>query len=83
MNARIIIGSAPDSWGVWFADDPEQTTADRFLTEVGDEHPIPLSEGTGQHIFTVFIERAEHGIGSLVHIPEHLCAVGFGSGDTA
>ncbi|MFY0409201.1 sugar phosphate isomerase/epimerase family protein [Solicola sp. PLA-1-18] len=34
MNARIIIGSAPDSWGVWFADDPEQTTADRFLTEV-------------------------------------------------
>ncbi len=32
--APIHIGSAPDSWGVWFADDPEQTPADRFLREV-------------------------------------------------
>ena len=31
---RIHIGSAPDSWGVWFADDPEQTPADRFFSEV-------------------------------------------------
>ncbi|RLV49544.1 2-keto-myo-inositol dehydratase [Nocardioides mangrovicus] len=30
----ITIGSAPDSWGVWFADDPVQTPADRFLDEV-------------------------------------------------
>lgn len=34
MSSKIIIGSAPDSWGVWFADDPEQTPADRFFTEV-------------------------------------------------
>jgi inosose dehydratase len=33
-SPRIHIGSAPDSWGVWFADDPEQTPADRFLDEV-------------------------------------------------
>lgn len=34
MSSKIIIGSAPDSWGVWFASDPEQTPADRFLAEV-------------------------------------------------
>lgn len=32
--ARIRIGSAPDSWGVWFAEDPRQTPAERFLDEV-------------------------------------------------
>lgn len=32
--SSIRVGSAPDSWGVWFADDPEQTPADRFLAEV-------------------------------------------------
>jgi inosose dehydratase len=31
---KITIGSAPDSWGVWFADDPEQVDPDRFLDEV-------------------------------------------------
>jgi inosose dehydratase len=30
----ITIGSAPDSWGVWFASDPEQVDPDRFLDEV-------------------------------------------------
>jgi inosose dehydratase len=33
-SSTIRIGSAPDSWGVWFPSDPEQTPADRFLTEV-------------------------------------------------
>lgn len=28
------IGTAPDSWGVWFADDPQQTPWPRFLDEV-------------------------------------------------
>ncbi|ABS05518.1 sugar phosphate isomerase/epimerase family protein [Kineococcus radiotolerans] len=32
----ITIGSAPDSWGVWFADDPLQTPASRFLDEVAE-----------------------------------------------
>ncbi|MFJ7156693.1 sugar phosphate isomerase/epimerase family protein [Streptomyces sp. NPDC101118] len=33
---RIRLGSAPDSWGVWFPDDPEQTPWGRFLDEVAD-----------------------------------------------
>ena len=31
---RIRIGSAPDSWGVWFPDDPKQVPWQRFLDEV-------------------------------------------------
>jgi inosose dehydratase len=31
---RIRLGTAPDSWGVWFPDDPAQTPWDRFLDEV-------------------------------------------------
>jgi inosose dehydratase len=30
----LTLGSAPDSWGVWFADDPKQTPWHRFLDEV-------------------------------------------------
>jgi inosose dehydratase len=32
MNMQI--GSAPDSWGVWFPDDPKQTPWHRFLDEI-------------------------------------------------
>ncbi|MEU8518034.1 sugar phosphate isomerase/epimerase [Streptomyces sp. NBC_01216] len=32
--SRIRIGSAPDSWGVWFPDDPRQVPWRRFLDEV-------------------------------------------------
>ena len=31
---RIRLGTAPDSWGVWFPDDPNQVPWDRFLDEV-------------------------------------------------
>ena len=31
---RIRLGTAPDSWGVWFPDDPQQTPWHRFLDEV-------------------------------------------------
>jgi len=31
---NVVIGTAPDSWGIWFPDDPNQTPADRFLDEV-------------------------------------------------
>lgn len=34
--SRIRIGSAPDSWGVWFPDDPQQVPWQRFLDEVAD-----------------------------------------------
>jgi inosose dehydratase len=30
----IRVGTAPDSWGVWFPDDPQQTPYIRFLDEV-------------------------------------------------
>ncbi|WP_223168133.1 TIM barrel protein [Nonomuraea sp. SYSU D8015] len=32
--SRIRLGTAPDSWGVWFPDDPGQIPWDRFLDEV-------------------------------------------------
>ena len=31
---KLLLGSCPDSWGVWFADDPLQTPWDRFLDEL-------------------------------------------------
>ena len=31
---RLLLGTAPDSWGVWVADDPAQTPWQRFLDEV-------------------------------------------------
>ena len=34
MTGPALIGSAPDSWGVWYADDPKQTPWRRFLDEV-------------------------------------------------
>ncbi len=34
--ARLRLGTAPDSWGVWFADDPVQTPWHRFLDEVAE-----------------------------------------------
>jgi inosose dehydratase len=33
-QSRIRVGSAPDSWGVWFPDDPVQVPWPRFLDEV-------------------------------------------------
>lgn len=33
-NPGLRIGTAPDSWGVWFPDDPRQTPWHRFLDEV-------------------------------------------------
>lgn len=32
--SRIRLGTAPDSWGVWFPDNPDQVPWDRFLDEV-------------------------------------------------
>lgn len=33
---RARLGSAPDSWGVWFPDHPQQTTGTRFLDEIAE-----------------------------------------------
>jgi inosose dehydratase len=32
--ATVTVGIAPDSWGVWFADDPRQTPWERYLDEI-------------------------------------------------
>jgi inosose dehydratase len=34
MESSVKIGTAPDSWGVWFPDDPKQIPWGRFLDEV-------------------------------------------------
>jgi len=35
-DVRLRLGTCPDSWGVWFADDPLQTPWQRFLDEVAE-----------------------------------------------
>jgi inosose dehydratase len=32
-RSRLLLGSAPDSWGIWFPDDPHQIPWPRFLDE--------------------------------------------------
>jgi len=32
--SRLKLGTAPDSWGVWFASDPDQVTWDVYLDEI-------------------------------------------------
>jgi inosose dehydratase len=34
--STITVGTAPDSWGVWFPNDPEQLPASQFLKEVAE-----------------------------------------------
>jgi inosose dehydratase len=34
--ARLHLGTAPDSWGVWFPDDPKQPHWSTFLDEVAE-----------------------------------------------
>ena len=36
LASRIWLGSCPDSWGVWFPDDPKQTPWERFLDELAE-----------------------------------------------
>ncbi|MCZ2404054.1 TIM barrel protein [Paenarthrobacter sp. Z7-10] len=36
IENKLIIGTAPDSWGVWFAQDPKQTPWQRFLDEAAE-----------------------------------------------
>lgn len=35
-RSPLFIGTAPDSWGVWFPEDPQQTPWRRFLDEVAE-----------------------------------------------
>jgi inosose dehydratase len=36
VSSMITIGTAPDSWGVWFPSDPAQVSPDVFLSEVAE-----------------------------------------------
>lgn len=36
MTRRLRLGSCPDSWGVWFAEDPRQPPWPRFLDELAE-----------------------------------------------
>jgi len=36
VSSKITIGTAPDSWGVWFPSDPEQVSPEVFLREVAE-----------------------------------------------
>jgi inosose dehydratase len=36
LPGKLTIGTAPDSWGVWFPSDPEQVPPSTFLREVAD-----------------------------------------------
>lgn len=68
MSNPALIGSAPDSWGVWFPEDPKQTPWQRFLDEVAEAgytrielgpygylptDPARLAEELGQRGLTV------------------------------
>ncbi|MCU1652418.1 MAG: 2-keto-myo-inositol dehydratase, partial [Pseudonocardia sp.] len=33
MTEKLRLGTAPDSWGVWFPDNPSQVPWQRFLDE--------------------------------------------------
>jgi hypothetical protein len=44
---NVVIGTAPDSWGIWFPDDPKQTPADWFpgeVVEAGYEPPSSVPD---------------------------------------
>ena len=66
--STIRIGTAPDSWGVWFPSDPEQVSASTFLEEVAEAgyeaielgpygylptDPIELREALAEHKLSV------------------------------
>src|SRR5438132_13058811 len=48
MNIRV--GTAPDSWGIWFPSDPQQIPGGRFLDVVAEEgytdHSGPMARPT-------------------------------------
>ena len=67
--AKITIGTAPDSWGVWFPSDPEQLPADRFLAEVAEAGYEAIELGPYGYLPTDPVELKEaldaHGLSVL------------------
>jgi hypothetical protein len=48
--STITIGTAPDSWGVWFPSDPEQVPPEVFLRDVAKAPPLEGVAGLGREI---------------------------------
>jgi hypothetical protein len=69
VSSTMTIGTAPDSWGVWFPHDPEQLPASQFLKEVAEaglrlDRAWPLrlpAEGSGE----LKDQLDGHGLGVL------------------
>ena len=34
--SRLRLGTAPDSWGMWFAEDPQQVSWEQYLDDVAN-----------------------------------------------
>ncbi len=43
-HARLRLGTCPDSWGVWFADDPLQTPWDLFVVVEQEMYPTDFDK---------------------------------------
>jgi myo-inositol 2-dehydrogenase/D-chiro-inositol 1-dehydrogenase len=61
MTRAAMIGSAPDSWRVWYADNPQQTPWQRFL----DEGNLTAGKNTRGIYSTVVDERGGYWGGQV------------------
>ena len=59
VASKITIGTAPDSWGVWFPSDPEQLPASTFLREVAEAGYEAIELGPYGYLPTDPTELAE------------------------
>ncbi|MDA8385840.1 MAG: sugar phosphate isomerase/epimerase, partial [Actinomycetota bacterium] len=80
------VGSAPDSWGVWFPDDPLQTPWTRFLDEIAEAGYEWVELGPFGYLPTdpqeLKVELDKRGlrlsggtVGGALHRPEELPAI--------
>jgi inosose dehydratase len=77
VSSAITIGTAPDSWGVWFPSDPEQVPPEVFLREVAEAGYEWIELGPYGYLPSdpaALSERLEaHGLGVLAGtVFEHL-----------
>jgi inosose dehydratase len=77
VSSAITIGTAPDSWGVWFPSDPEQVPPEVFLREVAEAGYAWIELGPYGYLPSdpaALSERLEaHGLGVLAGtVFEHL-----------
>ena len=69
--SSLRLGTAPDSWGVWFADDPHQVTWDVYLDEiarVGYVYTELGPQGFVPHKGREALEKAKADFGRLGNV---------------